>query len=70
MNVKIINNVALAVIIIVGIPTANALLQIIGLQDMKYGTQLFRTPIIQALGWMLIGVSVTLMALNKSKKTK
>ena len=70
MNVKTINNVALAVIIIVGIPAANALLQIIGLQDMKYGTQLFRTPVIQALGWTLIGVSVTLMASNKSKKTK
>ena len=55
---------------VIGIPTANALLQIVGAQDNKYGKSFFRTPIIQAIGWAITGAATTIIILKKTKKTK
>ena len=66
---KFVYNIAFGVIIIVGVPTINALFQIVGVQESKYGLQFYRYPLVQALGWLLIGASIViLVAFNKSGK--
>jgi hypothetical protein len=42
-------------LLLIAAPTINALFHIIGIQSIKFGSDFFRHPTTQAIGWLMVG---------------